>query len=360
MTEILLRGSLRRGDFDLTVDLTVRPGEVTVVLGPNGSGKTTLLRGIAGLEPLAAGQLSLGARILDDGDGVFIPPAQRPVALVFQDHRLFPHLSVTDNVAFAARSAGATRADARASAAPWLARLDLNDLADRRPGALSGGQAQRVALARALASSPAVLLLDEPLSALDPRTRVAVRLELRRHLADFDGPVLVVTHDPLEAMVLADRIIVLEDGRVTQDGSPSELARRPRTDYVARLVGLNLWAGELVRDDLVRLADDSELHVTSDGPPIAPGPVHVTLRPSSITVHRERPAAGSPRNVWRGTVRDLELLGDRARLVVEGFPNAVVDVTPDAVHELGIGPGVEVWLAAKATETTAYPDTVSA
>ncbi len=360
MTPVRVSGRLSRGSFDLDVDLEVRPGEVTVVLGPNGSGKTTLLRGIAGLEPLAAGRLALGERVLDDAGPTLVPPHERPVALVFQEHRLFPHLSVLDNVAFAARAAGASRAAARDAAAPWLARLDLDAFAGRRPNALSGGQAQRVALARALASEPEVLLLDEPLSALDPRTRVAVRLELRRHLADFPGPVLVVTHDALEAMVLADRIVVLEDGRVTQDGSPSELARRPRTDYVARLVGLNLWAGRLVEEGLVRLDDGALVHVTSDGGPLEPGPVHVTLRPSSITVHRDRPGAGSPRNLWSGTVVDVELLGDRARLVVDGSPDALVDVTPAAVHELALGPGVPVWLAAKATETTAYPDTVGA
>jgi molybdate transport system ATP-binding protein len=358
VTPLSVRGGIRRGEFDLHLDLTVRPGEVTVVLGPNGSGKTTLLRGIAGLEALHEGRLVLGDRVLDDAGATFVPAHERPVALVFQEHRLFPHLSGLDNVAFAARSRGWSQAAARDAAGPWLARLDLAALARRPPASLSGGQAQRVALARALASDPEVLLLDEPLAALDPRTRVAVRLELRRHLAEFEGPVLVVTHDPLEAMVLADRIVVLEDGRVTQDGPPGELARRPRTDYVARLVGLNLWAGELVGADRVVLDDGAVLHVTSDGAALEPGPVHVTLRPSSITVHRDRPGAGSPRNLWAGTVRDVELLGDRARLVVDGTPSALVDVTPAAVHELALAPGAEVWLAAKATETTAYPDTV--
>jgi molybdate transport system ATP-binding protein len=355
---VSVRGRLRRGDFDLVVDLTVRPGEVTVVLGPNGSGKTTLLRGIAGLDALDQGLLRLGEQVLDDAGPVFVPAHERPVALVFQEHRLFPHLSVLDNVAFGARAAGSSRTAAREGAAPWLDRLDLTAFADRRPQSLSGGQAQRVALARALASGPEVLLLDEPLAALDPRTRVAVRLELRRHLAEFTGPVLVVTHDPLEAMVLADRIVVHEEGRVTQDGPPGELARRPRTDYVARLVGLNLWAGQLVGGDVVLLDDGAVVHVTSDGPALDPGPVHVTLRPSSITVHRDHPGPGSPRNLWPGTFRDVELLGDRARLVVDGRPSALVDVTPAAVHELTLVPGAEVWLAAKATETTAYPDTV--
>ena len=358
MTTLALRGRVRRGDFDLDVDLAVRPGEVTVVLGPNGSGKTTLLRAVAGLEALAEGTLSIGDRLLDDAGPAFVPAHERLVALVFQDHRLFPHLSVLDNVAFAARSAGAGRREAREAAGPWLSRLDLTAFAERRPNALSGGQAQRVALARALGSRPEVLLLDEPLSALDPRTRVAVRLELRRHLAAFDGPVLVVTHDPLEAMVLADRLVVLEGGRVTQEGSPGELARRPRTDYVARLVGLNLWSGVIGADDAVGLTDGGVLHVTSDGGPLPPGPVHVTLRPSAVTVHRSRPGPGSPRNVWPGTVADVELLGDRARLSVRGTPDVLVDVTPAAVHELALGPGVEVWLAAKATETIAYPDTV--
>ncbi len=239
---------VRRGSFALEVAFDAPPGEVVGVLGPNGAGKSTLLRALAGLTPVSAGTVLLGERVLDDaGTGAFVEPNARPVGFVFQDYRLFPHLSVRDNVAFPLRSAGLGREGARAAADRWLGRLGLADLADRRPGALSGGQAQRVALARALAGEPALLLLDEPLSALDARTRLDVQDELRRHLSAFAGPSLLVTHDPLEALVLADRLLVLEDGRIVQDGRPGEVARRPATDYVARLVGLNLYPGRAER-----------------------------------------------------------------------------------------------------------------
>ena len=241
---LVAQAEVDRGAFTLRAAVSAAPGEVLAVLGPNGSGKSTLLGAVAGLTPLSGGRISLDGAVLDDADdGTFVEAAQRPVGFVFQDYRLFPHLSVLDNVAFSPRVRGLGRARSRAVAVEWLERLGLADLARRRPGDLSGGQAQRVALARALAGDPALLLLDEPLSALDARTRLDVQTELKRHLADFAGPCLLVTHDPLEALVLADRLLVLEHGRVVQEGTPAEVARRPATEYVARLVGLNLYAG---------------------------------------------------------------------------------------------------------------------
>ncbi|MEO7061923.1 MAG: ABC transporter ATP-binding protein [Lapillicoccus sp.] len=349
---------VRRGEFSLDVAFAVQPGEVLGVLGPNGAGKSTLLRVLAGLTPLAAGSIRLGDEVLDDtATDTFVPPAGRPVGLVFQNYRLFPHLDVRDNVAFAPRTQGLGRREARARADELLSRFDLTALAHRRPAEVSGGQAQRVALARALAATPRLLLLDEPLSALDARTRLDVRTQLRHHLRDFPGPVLIVTHDPLEAMVLADRLLVIEDGRVVQSGPPAAVARRPATQYVARLVGLNLWPGRLGADRRVTLTAGGELTVSPvDG--LAPGAdVLVALRPSAITIATERPDHTSTRNVWEGTVTGLELLADRVRVQVDGRPSALVDITAAAVAELGISFGQRVWLAAKATETDAYPDT---
>jgi molybdate transport system ATP-binding protein len=212
-----------------------------------------------------------------------------------------------------------------------------------------------VALARALATEPRLLLLDEPLAALDARTRLDVRSRLRRHLRDVDGPVLVVTHDPLEAMVLADRLLVVEGGTVVQDGSPADVARRPATQYVAQLVGLNLYAGSLAGDGLVRLDDGGVLHVAA--PEVPAGRVLVVLRPSAVTVHASHPGPASPRNLWRGVVGGMEQLADRVRLQVDGAPPVLVDVTAAAVAELRLEPGRRVWLSAKATETEAYPET---
>ena len=257
-----------------------------------------------------------------------------------------------------ARSSGAGRAAARAAAEHWLERLGLAELADRRPGQLSGGQAQRVALARALAANPGVLLLDEPLAALDARTRLDVRTALRGHLSEFEGPVLVVTHDPLEAMVMADRLLVVEDGRVVQEGTPSVVARHPATDYVARLVGLNLYAGSLdPTTGTVTLEDGGSL-VTTVAPDRTPQDgdtrVFVALQPSAVAVHTTRPDHVSARNVWPGTVVGLELLGDRVRLEIRGSRRPSSTSRRPPWPTSASCPGPSVWLSAKATETVAY------
>jgi molybdate transport system ATP-binding protein len=330
----------------------VRTGEVVAVLGPNGAGKSTLLRAIAGLEELTTGAVGVGVHAWQQ-PGLFLPPERRRAGVVFQDYRLFPHLDVRDNVAFADRSAGSSRSASRARAQAWLERLGLADLADRRPAQLSGGQSQRVALARALALEPEVLLLDEPMAALDAGARIDVRSFLRAHLAEFAGPVVLVTHDPLEAMVLAHRLVVLEGGRVVQQGTPAEVARRPGSAYVARLVGLNLWSGRLGADGVVDLAGGGRLAVATDEPE---GDVLVALRPSAITVHTGHPEHTSTRNVWPGRVAAMEALADRVRLQLDGVPGALADVTPAAVAELDLEVGREVWLSAKATEVEAYAD----
>lgn len=343
-------GAVGVGEFDLAVDLAVAPGEVLAVLGPNGAGKSTLLRVISGLLPLRSGTVRLGDAVLDDGHAVFEPPQRRGVGVVFQDHRLFPHLRVVDNVAFGPRAHGANRAAARALAHDWLVRLRLAELARRYPRQLSGGQAQRVALARALAAEPSALLLDEPLAALDVQTRAEVQGELRAHLAEFRGPTIVVTHDPIEAVLLASRIVVLERGRVVQSGTPAEITARPLTPYVARLVGVNLYPGR-ASGDAVTLDAGGTL-VAADAPA---GHVLVALRPSAITVHTRAPEGSSARNVWPATISALAPLGDRIRVSVRGTPDATVDVTAAAVAELDLAPGREVWLSAKATDVTAYP-----
>lgn len=210
------RIAVRRGEFVLDVGLRVERGETVAVLGRSGAGKSTLLRALAGLLPIDEGRISLAGEVLDDpAERVFVPCERRPVGVVFQDYLLFPHLRARENVAFGLRARlGLRRKAARAQADTWLARFGVGELADRRPGALSGGQGQRVALARALATQPRLLLLDEPLAALDTTTRGEVRAFLRGVLPDLSAPVLIVTHDPVDAEVLADRTIALNAGRL--------------------------------------------------------------------------------------------------------------------------------------------------
>lgn len=349
---LALDATVARGDFTLCISLTSKPGEVLGILGPNGSGKSTLLKAVAGLLPVTTGRIELDGHLVDDAaTGVFAEAAQRPIGFVFQDYRLFPHMSVLDNVAFSPLARGLAHAEARAIAARWLSRFGLFDYSTRRPADLSGGQAQRVALARALASEPRLLLLDEPLAALDARTRLNVQTELSQHLSDFKGPCLLVTHDPLEALVLADRLLVLEHGRVVQEGTPAEVASRPATEYVAKLVGLNLYAGD---------ADGDEVHLRSGGTFVVPdhgqsGAVLVALRPSAVVVSGQRPRT-SARNCWPATIVGLTQLTDRVRLDLEGVPPALVDVTPAAVSELHLKSGSHVWLSTKATDLLIYPD----
>jgi molybdate transport system ATP-binding protein len=350
MTVVDARIGVDRGGFTLDLPVTVDEGEVVALLGPNGAGKTTALRALAGLVPLTEGSIRIAGSVMDDpGTGTFVPAHRRSIGVVFQDYLLFPHLSARDNVAFGPRSHGATRAAAHAVADAWLARVGLPDLARRKPRQLSGGQAQRVALARALALDPALLLLDEPLAALDARTRLETRAQLHRHLAEHGGATLIVTHDPLDALVLADRLVILEDGRVVQEGDAATITARPRTDYVARLVGLNLYRGR-GGGRTVALADGFSIAVDDT----VDGDAFVAFPPSAVALHRERPD-GSPRNTWSATVAGIQRHGDNVRVELAGPLAAAADITPAAVAQLRLSVGDSVWAAVKATETRAYP-----
>jgi molybdate transport system ATP-binding protein len=339
---------VQRGSLAVDVQFSVGDGEVLAVLGPNGAGKSTVLRVLAGL------LRPDGGRVIVDGDQVwdsaeqYVPAHRRSLGMVFQDHLLFPHLSITENVAFGLRSRGAKRAAARAAAAPWLERVGLAGLGDRRPGELSGGQAQRAALARALVGDPRVLLLDEPLSALDARTRLTVRAELHHHLADYAGSAVLVTHDPIDAMALADRVVVVEEGRVVQAGTPAEVARRPRTDYVARLVGLVLLPGT-GKGEQVALDGGGVVAIAEE----ATGPVFVAVRPESVALYLQRPA-GSPRNVWPLRLVSATPHGSVVRCDLTGEVPLTADVTATSFAELGLAPGAEVWASVKASEVAVY------
>lgn len=344
------RIEVHRPGFTLDIDLEIAPGEVLALLGPNGAGKSTALLALAGLVPLTGGTIVLDGQTLDDAyANLLVRTEDRPVGMVFQNYLLFPHLDALENVAFGLRARGARRRDARSQARGWLERVGLGDHADAKPGELSGGQAQRVALARALVTAPRLLLLDEPLAALDASTRLEIRSDLHRHLDDFSGTVVLVTHDPLDALVLADRLVVIENGQVVQQGTPQEVASAPRTDYVARLVGLNLYRGQ-AEGTTVRLEGGG---VLSTAHPAA-GPVFVAFRPAAVSLHRDHPS-GSPRNVWQGRITGMEHHGDTVRVKLDASPAVLADVTTAAVAELELMAEQEVWVAVKATEIDTYP-----
>jgi molybdate transport system ATP-binding protein len=338
--------------FRLELDLAIAPGQVVALLGPNGAGKTTALRALAGLLPLTGGSLRLDDETWDQPPRVFVPTEHRPIGVVFQDYLLFNHMTALDNVAFGLRARGTPRTDARRQARDWLDRVGLDDLRDTRPRALSGGQAQRVALARALATDPQLLLLDEPLAALDASTRMNIRAELGRHLAAYPGHTLLVTHDPLDAMVLADHLVIVENGAVVQQGPPARVARQPRTDYVAHLVGLNLYRGT-AHDTTVTLDSDSgggRLTVAES----TTGPVHLAFPPSAVSLHPEQ-TGGSPRNSWPVTVTHIEQHAHTVRVRLDGTPPVLADVTPATIAELHLTPGTPLHATVKAIEITTYP-----
>lgn len=331
--------------FRLDIDIGIEPGKTVALLGPNGAGKSTAVLAIAGLVPIDSGNIRLGDELLDDPtEGVFVPAEERRIGVVFQDYLLFPNLTVLENVAFGLRSREMPKTTALDVARDWVSRVGLGGMEARRPGDLSGGQAQRVALARALATEPRLLLLDEPLSALDVTTRTRLRRSLVDNLGGFRGPRLLITHDPTEAFLLADDVYVIEGGVITQSGSPDEIRLRPKTKYAADLAGSNLIAGEAI-DGGVQ-AGDVTVHIADHD---VSGPVLLTIHPTALSIHRSEPE-GSPRNSWSTVVERVELLGDRVRLRTGGPLPLTAEVTRDATHALALGPGVRVWVAVKATE----------
>ncbi len=339
-------GVAQSADFDLAAQLSIPAGTTAALLGPNGAGKSTAVDAIAGLRALDRGRIELDGRVLDDpASDIFVPAADRRIGVVFQDHLLFDHMSVLDNVAFGLRARGMSRAEATEQSRGWVERVGLAGLHDRRPRELSGGQAQRVALARALAPDPDLLLLDEPLSALDVTTRASLRRTLAQHLEEFAGPRLVITHDPTEAFLLADEVHVLEGGRITQVGTSDDIRLRPTTPYAADLAGANLLVGHAT-DGEVALADGGALQVADHA---VAGDVLVTISPTAVTVHRHRPE-GSQRNTWSTTLDRVEHLGDRVRLRTRPPVPLTVEVTRDATDELGLVVDAQVWIAVKATE----------
>ena len=342
---------LRLGTLDLQADLDMQPGELLALLGPNGAGKSTLLRCLAGLAPIDTGRIVVDEMVVDDpSTDTFVDPEQRPIGIVFQDYLLFEHMSVLDNVAYGLRARKTSKRDANRIAREWIDRIGLGGYADQSPASLSGGQAQRAALARALATDPRLLLLDEPLAALDAGARASVRRDLRRHLESFEGMRILVTHDPIDAYALADRVAILDAGRVVQVGTLAEVTAHPRSRYVADLVGVNLVTGAIADGVLV---NETGARVTiADAPP---GASFAVIRPHSIVLVRDPPEGSSARNVWSGTITDIDRLGERVRVGIDGVLPLTAEITAAGLDALQLRPGDQVHASVKATDIEVYP-----
>lgn len=335
--------------LDLRVQLG--DGERIAILGPNGAGKSTTLSVIAGLLKPDEGRAELDGRVLFDlgpkRPHSWVPPHGRGIALMAQEPLLFPHLSALENVAFGPRSTGERPRTARATARHWLEQVDALEFVERKPAQLSGGQAQRVAIARALAARPRLLLLDEPMAALDVGAAPVLRQVLRRVLADRS--VIIVTHEVLDALVLADRVIVVDGGRIVESGTTAEVLARPRSWFTARIAGLNMISGVAaergLRDEGGRLIEGLL------GTEIDRGARAIAVfRPNAVSVFRNRPD-GSPRNVLPVTITALEPRDDQVRVRTNDLS---ADVTAAAVADLDLVPGAEVFFSVKASEVTVY------
>ncbi|MFZ2177607.1 MAG: ATP-binding cassette domain-containing protein [Rhodococcus sp. (in: high G+C Gram-positive bacteria)] len=351
-----LRVQARVDARGVEVGFDLEEGGVLAVLGPNGAGKSTLLSVVSGLVRPNIGRVELNGRVLTDtAAGTFVPSHRRGIALLAQQALLFPHLTVTANVAFGPLSAGRGRRAAREVAEKWLDAVDATEFADRRPHELSGGQAQRVAVARALAAEPEALLLDEPMAALDVSAAPAVRVLLRRVLREGDRTAVVVTHDVLDALALADRVIVVEFGRVVESGSVRDVLTHPRSAFAARIAGLNLVPVFVVEGGF-QTETGERMHGLPDADFVPGSPAVAVFAPHSVAVHR-RPPEGSPRNVFRVTITEIEVRGPTVRVLASeegGRLDLSADVTASSVAELDLVPGLDVFFVVKATEVALH------
>ncbi|MBY0289440.1 MAG: ATP-binding cassette domain-containing protein [Mycobacteriaceae bacterium] len=350
MTDVSVRAVVENRGVD--IEFMVDAGEVLAVLGPNGAGKSTALHVIAGLIRPDHGVVRVGDRVLTDtATGTHVATHDRQVGLLMQDALLFPHLSVVANVAFSPRSS-------RADAMRWLDEVGASDLADRMLRQLSGGQAQRIALARALAADPDVLLLDEPLAGLDVSAAAAMRKLLGRVLVRDGRSAVLITHDLVDVLTLADKVLVLEEGRVVEKGSTAAVLTAPRSKFGARLAGVNLVAGVAGPQGVLMTPWGVAWHGVAEPDSVAGQSAVALFSPAAVAVYRDKPH-GSPRNTVAVTVAELDSRGPAIRVRAEeqpdGAPGLAADVTADSAVELRLAPGERVYFSVKAQEVTLLP-----
>ena len=331
----------------------VAPKECLAIVGPNASGKSSVLLGIAGLLNVDEGLIALGGRTLFASGRaikpVNVPVHKRQISMLAQRPLLFPHLSVRHNVEFGPRSLGVPRTEVRKRAMGWLERVDMAHLADRRASELSGGQSQRVALARALAVEPELLLLDEPMAALDAEAVPAMRSLLAE--VSQERTTVLVTHDLLDAISLSARAIVIEEGRVTDEGLTERVLLQPRTSFGARLGGLNVLRGLAEGPDCVVTADGQKVYGTPQSALLAGQRAIAVFNPSSVIVTRSE-IETSARNTFSARIDAIDQRDGRCRVSAGGF---VVDVTVSALVELRLAPGQTIHLMVKAMEVALHP-----
>jgi molybdate transport system ATP-binding protein len=327
--------------------LRIPPGSSTTILfGSSGAGKTTVLRCIAGLEKLSAGRI-----IFDGQDWAGVPPQKRPIGYLFQDYALFPHLRVADNIGYAARHSPGTVKQVASI-------LRVDDLLDRWPSELSGGQQQRVALARALARKPRLLLLDEPLSALDEATRDHVRSELVQLLRTLGIPAIVVTHDWVDALTLGDQMLVMSGGRVLQTGPPQEVFTRPQHPEVATAAGVETVITGRIRwrEGGVALLDIGSAQLATADPGGEEEDFYVCIRGEDVTLEKGRAEQSSARNHLRGTVSDIAVAGVLTKVIIDVGFELVALVTRQAAADLALVKGAEIFAVFKASAVHLIPN----
>ena len=329
---------LNRDSLTLDVELQLQHGEVIAVLGPNGAGKTSLLHALLGWLELESGWIMVDGEVIDSPDtDSYVPPQHRPFGMVFQDGLLFPHMSVEKNILFGAGKDFNLK--------PLEESLQSNELLAKFPSELSAGERQRAAIARSLAARPKVLFLDEPFSALDIQGKRRGRSLLKEALAIGVSGCLIVTHDLVDAFTLADRVMIIEGGKLTQFDVPDRIRSRPGSEWIADLVGWNYYEG-IGEGSVVTLPHGTTIFTAQDD---LDGPTSISINTASVSILKSQPS-GSPRNSWLSSIQNIEILDGRARVSLVGEIDICADITTAAANELRQSISSEVWVSVKATE----------